>query len=128
MLRRFALCALGEKEMIRSAVAEGYYLAISDFIRSAVRNLLATAVMEPTYLETLINNENGELNEKKTNLINLVHACYRTTATDNREINYHVKRETFKNQSTLMRCAVRDEIETYKRRKEINHRRKLQEL
>lgn len=114
-----------EKEKIRKAVKEGYYLAISEFIRTAVRNLLATAVNEPTYLETVVNNEEGEINCDKREM---VHICYRITPVDNMEILWLVKKETFKTQSILLRKAVRDEIDIYKRRREINNSRQIQAL
>lgn len=114
-----------EKEKIRKAVKEGYYLAISEFIRTAVRNLLATAVNEPTYLETVANNEEGEINRDKREM---VHICYRITPVDNMEILWLVKKETFKTQSILLRKAVRDEIDIYKRRREINNSRQIQAL
>ncbi len=117
-----------DKAVMIAAVKAEYYLNQSDFMRSAMRNLVVTEISDMTYLEKIVMNE-VNMPEDPVKRKKMVSVSFKITLMDRRIIDYFVKTTgAFLTKSTLFRKAMNDEIELYKRRKTLDDKRFLQDV
>ena len=117
-----------DKAVMIAAVKAEYYLNQSDFMRSAMRNLVVTEISDMTYLEKIVMNE-VNMPEDPVKRKKMVSVSFKITLMDRRIIDYFVKTTgAFLTKSTLFRKAMNDEIELYKRRKTLDDKRFSQDV
>lgn len=112
---------------VNEAVAKGYYLGKSEFMRCAMRNLVTTEITDMTYFEKLAFNEIKETTESVKNREPMVPLVFKITGMDLKIIDHYIIMEIFRTRSHLFRRAAHDEIDLYHRRKSLDEKRGLHE-
>ncbi len=79
-----------DKAVMIAAVKAEYYLNQSDFMRSAMRNLVVTEISDMTYLEKIVMNE-VNMPEDPVKRKKMVSVSFKITLMDRRIIDYFVK-------------------------------------